>query len=51
MKYIDGLGYEYDVPEHCIEEFERRRGIILKIAIVGKIILLAGLIVFMYYAK
>lgn len=44
MRYIDGLGHEYDVPESCIAEFERRRGVLLRIAIVIKFVILAALI-------
>jgi len=44
-RYKDAFGFTYDVPEDRLEEFfERRRGILLKIAIVGQILLLLGAI-------
>lgn len=48
MKYRDRLGYEYDVPVHHVVEFERRRGILLRIAIVGQTILLVAIL---YYTN
>jgi hypothetical protein len=39
--YKDALGHVYDVPEDRIEEFERRRDILLRIGIAGKLIVLA----------
>ena len=47
-KYRDAFGHVYEVPEDLVREFERRRGILLRIAIVGQAILLA---VILYYAN
>ena len=46
MRYQDGLGYAYDVPDCDVEEFERRRGICLKIAIAGQLLILGALMYF-----
>jgi hypothetical protein len=45
-QYRDAFGYCYNVPEDLIEEFERRRGILLRIAIVGQVLLLAAIMAF-----
>lgn len=44
MKYIDGLGHEYDIPLQHVEQFEQRRQSLLVVAIVLKLFILAGLI-------
>ena len=45
-KYRDHFGHVYNVPENCVAEFERRRGILLRIAIVGQLVLLAAVLTF-----
>lgn len=42
----DALGYEYDVPDEHLKEFERRRGVLLRIAIFVELLIIAGLIWF-----
>ena len=44
MQYKDGLGYVYDIPDQYLGEFERRRGILLWIAIVVKIGIIGSLV-------
>jgi hypothetical protein len=44
MKYRDGLGHIYDIPDDAVPEFERRRGVLLRIAIFIKLVILAGLL-------
>lgn len=44
MKYIDGLGHEYDISPQHVEQFEQRRQSLLVVAIVLKLFILAGLI-------
>ena len=44
MKYKDGLGHVYDVPEECVPEFERRRTNLLIVKIVIQVIVLGLLI-------
>jgi hypothetical protein len=48
MRYHDGLSHIYDVPDKDINEFERRRGICLRVAIAIKIIILAAMIYFFW---
>ena len=43
-KYKDGLGHVYNVPDYAVEEFERRRRVSLRIAIVIKAAFLAALL-------
>jgi hypothetical protein len=45
-RFTDLLGYTYDVREDQLAEFERRRGILLRIAIAGKLVLLAAILLF-----
>jgi hypothetical protein len=42
--YRDGLGHVYEVPDDAIAEFERRRGVLLRIAIGIKLLILCGLL-------
>lgn len=42
--YRDGLGHEYNVPDENVEEFERRRTILLCIKIALQLLVLAGLL-------
>ncbi len=49
FRYTDALGHHYDVPDHLLPEFERRRGILLRIAIVGQSIMLAAILAFAWY--
>ncbi len=44
MEYRDGLGHIHKVPDHAVPEFERRRGVLLRIAIVIKVVIIAGLL-------
>jgi hypothetical protein len=44
--YCDGLGHEYKVPESVMPEFERRRGICLRIAVFIEILILVALMAF-----
>ena len=44
MKYKDGLGYVYDVPDEDVEEFEMRRRPLLIASIVIKLIVFASLV-------
>lgn len=44
MKYRDMLGASYEVSSQNVDEFERRRGILLRIAIGLKVLIIAGLI-------
>ena len=44
QKFRDGLGHVHEVPNERFAEFERRRGNMLKAAIVLKLMLLTGLI-------
>jgi len=48
-RYTDALGGHYDVPEHLLGEFERQRGVLLRIAITVKIIALAAVLGFAWY--
>lgn len=51
MQFKDGFGYTYDVQPHQLEKFERRRGILLRIAIVIKILIIIGLIALFWVPK
>jgi hypothetical protein len=42
--YRDGFGYEYRVPDECVDEFERRLGVALRIKIAMQVLLVAGLL-------
>lgn len=44
MKYRDGLGHEYEVPEHLVPEFERKRNTLLRIKIIVQVIVIIGLL-------
>jgi hypothetical protein len=46
MQYKDGFGYVYDVPDECVAEFERRHGLLLKIAIFIKVMIIVFVIIF-----
>lgn len=46
FRYTDGLGHAYNVPEDRLEEFERRQGVLLRVGIVGKLLVLAGILWF-----
>jgi len=48
-RYTDVMGHHYDVPEHLLAEFERRRGILLRIAIIGQSVLLTAILDFAWY--
>ena len=48
MQYLDGLGHIYDVPVECVDEFERRRGMCLKLAVVIKLLILTAIIYFFW---
>lgn len=50
-QYKDGLGHVYNVPEDCLNEFERRIGVLLRIGIAGKLVLLAGILWFAWTFK
>ena len=50
-QYKDGLGHVYNVPDDKVEEFERRRGVLLRIKIAIQLILLGGLIALGWFAK
>ena len=45
LEYVDGLGYKYTVAPHQIEEFERRRGVLLRIAIFLKLVILMVILI------
>ena len=45
-RFKDALGHVYEVPEAHLAEFERRRGILLRIAIVGQVLLLGAILWF-----
>lgn len=42
--YRDSLGFTYEVSKENVEEFERRRGVLLKVAIVVKLVMLVGIL-------
>lgn len=44
MKYRDGLGYEFEVPEEQVKAFEKRRRIALIISIIVECIIIGGFI-------
>lgn len=46
MKYVDGLGHKHDVDAKHVEEFERRRTVLLCIKIA---ILLTALSIWLYF--
>lgn len=48
MKYLykDQLGHTYEVPAYAVNEFERRRRVLLTIAVVCKSIILGGILWF-----
>ncbi len=45
MKYMDGMGHVYNVPKEQLAEFERRRGVLLRISIVVQIMIILAIII------
>lgn len=44
--YRNGLGHVYNVPEDCLERFEYRRAILLRIVVIGKVFVLMCVLYF-----
>lgn len=44
MRYRDGMGHVFIVPDEQVDVFERRRRVALIIAIVGKLAIIVALV-------
>jgi len=45
MRYKDGLGYVYDVPNDQVAAFEKKRTVLLSLAIFIKLAIIAGMVI------